>query len=52
MRLVMFTLLVMTPTVFLAIQRIFDWCEQTRRRFAAWCRGVWAKRPFRKKKKG
>lgn len=50
-RLVMFTLLVMTPTVFLAIQRIFDWCEQTRRRFAAWCRGVWAKRPFRKKEK-
>ena len=50
-RLVMFTLLVMTPTVFLAIQRIFDWCEQTRLRFAAWCRGVWAKRPFRKKKK-
>ena len=50
-RLVMFTLLVMTPTVFLAIQRIFDWCEQTRLRFAAWCRGVWAKRPFRKKEK-
>ena len=50
-RLVMFTLLVMTPTVFFAIQRIFDWCDQTRLRFAAWCRDVWAKRPFQKKKK-
>ena len=49
-RLVMFTLLVMTPTVFLAIQRVFDWCEQSRLRLAAWCRGLWAKRPFRKKK--
>lgn len=49
-RLVMFTLLVMTPTVFLAIQRVFDWCEQSRLRLAAWCRGIWAKRPFRKKK--
>ena len=49
-RLVMFTLLVMTPTVFFAIQRVFDWCEQSRLRFAAWCRGLWAKRPFRKKK--
>ena len=49
-RLVMFTLLVMTPTVFLAIQRVFDWCEQSRLRLAAWCRGLWAKRPFQKKK--
>ena len=49
-QLVMFTLLVMTPTVFLAIQRVFDWCEQSRLRLAAWCRGLWAKRPFRKKK--
>ena len=49
-RLVMFTLLVMTPTVFLAIQRVFDWCERSRLRLAAWCRGLWAKRPFRKKK--
>ena len=49
-RLVMFTLLVMTPTVFFSIQRVFDWCEQSRLRFAAWCRGLWAKRPFRKKK--
>ena len=49
-RLVMFTLLVMTPTVFFAIQRVFDWCEQSRLRLAAWCRGLWAKRPFRKKK--
>ncbi|MBU5453672.1 HAD-IC family P-type ATPase [Pseudoflavonifractor sp. MSJ-30] len=49
-RLVMFTLLVMTPTVFLAIQRVFDRCEQSRLRLAAWCRGLWAKRPFRKKK--
>ena len=49
-RLVMFTLLVMTPTVFFAIQRVFDRCEQSRLRLAAWCRGLWAKRPFRKKK--
>lgn len=49
-RLVMFTLLVMTPTVFFTIQRVFDWCEQSRLRLAAWCRGLWAKRPFRKKK--
>ncbi len=49
-RLVMFTLLVMTPTVFFSIQRVFDWCEQSRLRFAAWCRGLWAKRPFQKKK--
>ena len=49
-RLVMFTLLVMTPTVFFAIQRVFDWCEQSRLRLAAWCRGLWAKRPFQKKK--
>ena len=49
-RLVMFTLLVMTPTVFFAIQRVFDWCEQTRLRFGAWCRSLWAKRPFRRKK--
>ena len=49
-RLVMFTLLVMTPTVFFAIQRVFDRCEQSRLRQAAWCRGLWAKRPFRKKK--
>ena len=49
-RLVMFTLLVMTPTVFLAIQRVFDRCEQSRLRLEAWCRGLWAKRPFRKKK--
>lgn len=49
-RLVMFTLLVMTPTVFFAIQRVFDWCERTRLRFGAWCRGLWAKRPFRRKK--
>lgn len=49
-RLVMFTLLVMTPTVFFSIQRVFDWCEQSRLRLAAWCRGLWAKRPFRKKK--
>ena len=37
-RLVMFTLLVMTPTVFLTIQRAFDWEEKTRRRIADWCR--------------
>lgn len=49
-RLVMFTLLVMTPTVFFAIQRVFDWCEQTRLRFGAWCRSLWAKRPFQRKK--
>ena len=48
-RLVMFTLLVMTPTVFFAIQRVFDWAEQTRLRFVAWCKGLWAKRPFQKK---
>ena len=49
-RLVMFTLLVMTPTVFFAIQRVFDWCERTRLRFGAWCRSLWAKRPFQKTK--
>ena len=49
-QLVMFTLLVMTPTVFFSIQRVFDWCEQSRLRLAAWCRGLWAKRPFQKKK--
>ena len=48
-RLVMFTLLVMTPTVFFSIQHVFDWAEKTRLRFVAWCKGLWAKRPFQKK---
>ena len=49
-RLVMFTLLVMTPTVFYSIQRVFDWLEKTRMRFTARCKGLWARRPFQKKK--
>ena len=37
-RLVMFTLLVMTPTVFLTITRCFDWWEKLFFRIAALCR--------------
>lgn len=47
-RLVMFTLLVMTPTVFLAITRCFDWWERTGRRITGWFRERW-KRVFHRK---
>ena len=49
-RLVMFTLLVMTPTVFFSIQRIFDWMEKARMAMVARCKRLWSRRPFQKKK--
>ena len=46
-RLLMMTLLLMTPTVFFAIQRVFDWGEKLCGRFAGLYRK--ATRPFRRK---
>ena len=43
----MMTLLLMTPTVFFAIQRVFDWGEKLCGRFAELFRK--ATRPFRRK---
>ena len=47
-RLVMGTLLVMTPTVFFFIQRLFDAVYDARIRVFAWFRSIWH-RIFRKK---
>ena len=49
-RLVMFTLLVMTPTVFFTIQRVFDWMEKARMAVVARCKRIWSRRPFQKKR--
>ena len=43
-RLVMGTLLLMTPTVFFTIQRLFDTLYDVRFRLAAWVTGTWRKR--------
>ncbi len=43
-RLVMGTLLLMTPTVFFTIQRLFDTVYDVRFRLAAWVTGTWRKR--------
>ena len=43
-RLVMGTLLLMTPTVFFTIQRLFDTVYDARLRLAAWVTGTWKKR--------
>ena len=43
-RLVMGTLLLMTPTVFFTIQRLFDTVYDARFRLAAWVTGTWKKR--------
>lgn len=43
-RLVMGTLLLMTPTVFFTIQRLFDTVYDARLRLAAWVTGTWRKR--------
>lgn len=42
-RLVMGTLLLMTPTVFFTIQRLFDTLYDVRFRLAAWVTGTWRK---------
>ena len=42
-RLVMGTLLLMTPTVFFAIQRLFDTLYDARLRLAAWVTEKWHK---------
>ena len=43
-RLVMGTLLLMTPTVFFTIQRLFDTVYDARLRLAAWVTGTWRER--------
>ena len=43
-RLVMGTLLLMTPTVFFTIQRLFDTLYDARLRLVAWVTGTWRKR--------
>ena len=43
-RLVMGTLLLMTPTVFFTIQRLFDTLYDARLRLMAWVTGTWKKR--------
>ena len=43
-RLVMGTLLLMTPTVFFTIQRLFDTVYDARLRLVAWVTGTWKKR--------
>ena len=43
-RLVMGTLLLMTPTVFFTIQRLFDTVYDVRLRLVAWVTGTWRKR--------
>ena len=43
-RLVMGTLLLMTPTVFFTIQRVFDAIYDARLRLVAWVTGTWRKR--------
>ena len=42
-RLVMGTLLLMTPTVFFTIQRLFDTVYDARLRLAAWAKETWHK---------
>ena len=49
-RLVMMTLLIMTPTVFFFFQRLFDDLERLVHRISALFRKLLAKLPFRKKK--
>ena len=49
-RLVMMTLLIMTPTVFFFFQRLFDRLEQLFRGIHSFFRRLWGKLPFGKKK--
>ena len=49
-RLVMMTLLIMTPTVFFFFQRLFDDLERLVRRVQDFLHRLWEKLPFRKKK--
>ena len=49
-RLVMMTLLIMTPTVFFFFQRLFDDLERLVHRISVLFQKLWEKLPFRKKK--